>query len=44
MKLGISTLMGAGVFSAVYATVKTVEVARVVESSDTTRPPLLSCA
>lgn len=36
MKLGISTLMAAGVFSAVCATVKTVEVAHVVDSTDRT--------
>ncbi|KAL2057152.1 hypothetical protein ABVK25_002891 [Lepraria finkii] len=36
MKLGISTLMAAGVFSAVCATVKTVEVARVADASDRT--------
>ena len=36
MKLGISTLMAAGVFSAICAIVKTVEVARVVDSTDRT--------
>ncbi|KAL6716688.1 hypothetical protein ACLMJK_006256 [Lecanora helva] len=36
MKIGISTLMAAGVFSAVCAIVKTVEVGRVVEAKDRT--------
>lgn len=43
MKLGITALMGAGVFSAVCAIVKTVEIAHVVESTDRTCESLSFC-